>query len=388
MTLKRSHNINELLLKYINNTISLEEAEFLLDYIKHNDVTEEFPSVEEVLDIISAKVELRLEDKDRIYRRLEEKIGKAEFTYKEKRPLFRNNTFLRLAAIFLFLVGLTVFFKLFDGTSKEEIISSSEITFIDGQGKIRVLDTTSTGVLIQNQNAVIVHQNKSQLVFSNKGKAHKLVYNTLNVPNGKRMQIVLSDGTVVHLNSGTSIRFPEMFIDGKKREVFISGEAFFDVAKDPNNMFVVHGNEIDVEVYGTQFNISNYPEEEVQHVVLVEGSVSMHQQKVPDGKVLLSPGMKGSLHKESELIETKEVVTDIYTSWMQGELVFRNASFRAILNSLERKYAVSFVLNNQTLAKERFNASFGNKPIEDVLQGLKNTYDISYTIEENIITIK
>src|SRR5690606_36367432 len=105
----------------------------------------------------------------------------------------------------------------------------------------------------------------------------KLAYNTLKIPFGKKFRLQLSDGTMVHINSGSTLKYPIKFIAGENRQVYLDGEAFFDVAKDKKHPFIVNADNLNVRVLGTHFNVSNYPEDAVTDVVLVEGSVGMYR---------------------------------------------------------------------------------------------------------------
>ena len=142
---------------------------------------------------------------------------------------------------------------------------------------------------------------------------------------------------------------------------------------------------------GTHFNVSSYPEDDLADVVLVEGSVGMYavnENFNANKNTVLKPGFKGSFNKNNSLINTKEVNTDLYTSWMNGGLMFRNVSFSNICKKLERRYDVTIVIKNSKLANEKFNASFKDKPIEKVLTYFEDVYGFDYTTKNNVITIK
>ncbi|MEO8255562.1 MAG: FecR family protein, partial [Flavobacterium sp.] len=191
-------------------------------------------------------------------------------------------------------------------------------------------------------------------------------------------------------NSGTTLKYPVKFIAGANRQVFLDGEAFFDVAKDKKHPFVVNANKLNVRVLGTHFNVSSYPEDDMTDVVLVEGSVGMYSSSEEfnaDKNTILKPNFKGSFNKNNNHIDTKEVNTDMYTAWINGGLVFRDISFKNICKKLERQYDVTIVVKNQKLANEKFNASFSDKPIEKILSYFDAVYGIDYTRKNNVITI-
>ncbi|WP_431243682.1 FecR family protein [Flavobacterium sp. P21] len=218
-----------------------------------------------------------------------------------------------------------------------------------------------------------------------------MVYNTIKIPYGKKFRLQLSDGTFVHLNSGTTLKYPIKFIAGENRQVFLDGEAFFDVAKDKKHPFIVNVDNLNVRVLGTHFNVSNYPEDTSTDVVLVEGSVGMYQPNEEFDALkntILKPGFKGTFNKENTKISTKPVITDIYTSWINGGLTFRNMTFKNIITKLERRYNVTIVNKNEKLANEKFNASFKEESIENVMSYFNDIHGINYTIKGNQILIK
>ena len=195
----------------------------------------------------------------------------------------------------------------------------------------------------------------------------------------------------MHLNAGTTLRYPVKFIAGENRQVFLDGEAFIDVAKDKKHPFIVNADALNVRVLGTHFNVSNYPEDAATDVVLVEGSVGMYRSNEEfdsTKNTILKPGFKGSFNKENTVISTKAVITDIYTSWINGGLTFRNMTFKNIITKLERRYNVIIVNKNEKLASEKFNASFSDESIEKVMSYFNDIHGINYTIKNNQILIK
>ncbi|NNG08607.1 MAG: DUF4974 domain-containing protein, partial [Arenibacter sp.] len=196
--------------------------------------------------------------------------------------------------------------------------------------------------------------------------------------------------TRVHLNAGSSIKYPVKFTNSTKRQVFLSGEAFFEVTKDASHPFVVRVNDLNVRVLGTKFNVSSYPEEDDVNTVLVEGSVALHENMsdfIVEDAVFLEPGNKGVWNPKSKKTKIEEVDTTIYTSWMQGRLIFRNTPFKVMRKKLERHYNVSIVNHNKILEEKTYNAVFDVESIEQVFRTLKEIYAIEYVINENNIII-
>ena len=188
------------------------------------------------------------------------------------------------------------------------------------------------------------------------------------MPYGKRFNIILSDRTKVFLNSGSTLKYPIKFLPNQKREVFLEGEAFFDVTENKNELLVVNSNAIKVEVYGTKFNVRNYSEDFNCDIVLVRGSVGINNSEVSE-LTMLKPGFKGTVDKENFNTTILKVNTKIYTSWIDGEVIFRNETFSQILKKLERLYNVTIINNKNESLDELFNAAINveNENIEQVL---------------------
>ncbi|MBT9187599.1 FecR family protein [Zobellia russellii] len=289
-----------------------------------------------------------------------------------------------IAATFIGLIAIVYLFQ------KNNSLPNNMITLELEGGSLKVLDEHSTTKLFDEQGKLFGKQKKRQLVYYPSNSTSELAYNTLNVPNGKTFDILLSDSTIVHLNAGSSLKYPIKFLRGGERKIFLSGEAYLNVKKDSLRPFIVNTEELNIRVLGTQFNINAYPEDEVAEVVLIEGSVSLyqHEENFLEKGTLLTPGHKASFNKKQREFSKEKVLPDLYTSWMQNELVFRKMTFENILRKLERHYNVKISNDNLSISKEKFNANLGkNTPIEAVLQDLKITYNINYTISGNQINI-
>ena len=184
------------------------------------------------------------------------------------------------------------------------------------------------------------------------------------------------------------MKYPIKFLPNQKREVFLEGEAFFDVTENKNELLVVNSNAIKVEVYGTKFNVRNYSEDFNCDIVLVRGSVGINNSEVSE-LTMLKPGFKGTVDKENFNTTILKVNTKIYTSWIDGEVIFRNETFSQILKKLERLYNVTIINNKNESLDELFNAAINveNENIEQVLDYFNKIYNIEYQTFNNKIII-
>jgi len=217
-----------------------------------------------------------------------------------------------------------------------------------------------------------------------------LVYNTLHIPNGKTFKIVLSDGTTVNLNAGSTLTYPIKFVPGQQRKVTLIGEAFFHVKKNENSPFIVTSQSLDIRVLGTQFNVTSYPEDTNQKTVLVEGSVRLYESGTSyseDDSTLLTPGDMASWESAHKKMSVQKVDTELYTSWMKGKLVLRGMKFKDMIKKLERHYGVSIQNKNMDLEDRVFTATFDVETIEEVLNTFVSETYFDYLIEDDQITI-
>lgn len=392
--MEQKKEIQSLLKKYIQNECSPEEIKEVIRFFQKNQSFSEFPESDEILDWIEVKQELSEKNSERIFDNILS-IAK-EKDYKPPRSFYRRMGVWKYvaAAVFVGVLCLNFFFENpFASISVENTIGVDEqfVTLQLEDGSVKVIKESGNIRLNDENGKLFGSQKGSQLIYSADSDSPDLKYNTLSVPYGKKFQVRLSDGSFVHLNSGTSLRYPVKFAKGSNREVFLQGEAFFDVAKDKKHPFIVNTDKMDVQVLGTRFNVSSYEEDASSDVVLVEGSVAMYPEGGNMGSsnnLLLKPGFKGQFNKSESSLSQKRVLTSIYTSWINGELVFRNMEFGNILKKLERHYNISIENKNEVFEKETFNASFGNQPIDKVLENMKTMYGIEYTITGNKVIIK
>ncbi|MFV0541943.1 MAG: FecR family protein [Aestuariibaculum sp.] len=381
-------NINLLLLKYFANEASLPELNILREWIADPNNEPLFKSHIKTNYLITHN--MNSFNIDEAKANLNKKIEREK-----KSRRFHIAKYATITILLLALPLITLLPKRSTDTLQPKheklIINDEKITLTLDDGSRIVLNDTSATQIANSEGNVVVKKNGKRLNYNNKKETNKLIYNELKIPYGKRFEIKLSDGTLVHLNSGSSLKYPASFISSEEnRKVFLTGEAFFDVAKNEKQPFIVNNNDLDIKVLGTKFNVSAYPEDNNTDVVLVEGSVKMQSlDNLEKNSLLLQPGHKGSFNNLEKNLEAKRVNTAIYTSWVNGNVVFRNTPFSNIIKKLERHYNVIIINNNHKLSSQTFNATIEveKESIEDVLFYFNKVYQIDYNIENNTIII-
>ena len=376
--------MKDLIFKLLMGTIREKELAELKSWLAdpvNRSVLEEY--VRDYHDLNLATLE---NDVDEAYNKVACQIG---FDEKPVKRLLHRWARYAAAVALLLAAGLVFQQKFFSEQEQPLIIPKNEsVTLELDNGTVRALDISQSAVITDRHGNLLGEQKENQLRYRRSGPSDELVFNTLRVPNGKRFRLELSDGSVVHMNSGSSLRYPVNF-PAEGREVFLSGEAYFEVREDRSRPFAVKAEELGVKVLGTRFNVAAYEEEANIEVVLVEGAVHLKADgPAQDEGVKLAPGQKGAFERADGNIRVVPVNTSLYTSWMKGQLVFRDMTFDNIVAKLERYYNVDIENGNPELGREIFNASFNNVEIEKVLSFFSEAHQINYTIENNKIIIQ
>ncbi len=369
-------NIQNIILNFFNNDCNLVELKTLLDFIV---VEENYIQFNEYVCInYLSNLSMNQFDKTSIIYELESRIKKQE---KESIIKTRKRNLLRIAAMIALFLGVVYFVN----QDKIDIESKNIVLTTSGGDKIILDQNTTESDKLEGLASI----SNDALVYQKDANSKSLIKNTIKVPYGKRFKLNLSDGTVVHLNSGSSLTFPVSFIKGVSREVFVSGEAFFNVAKDPIDAFSVLSTGTSVEVYGTRFNLKNYEEDNFSEVILAEGSLGVKNTLNDSGVTVISPGDRAKLDYSQGEIELSKVNTVLYTSWIEGRMIFRNENINNLITKLERIYDVIIINSNKKLNDMFINATIltDEETIEDVLDYLVEIYKIEYQILNNKIII-
>lgn len=380
-------NIENIIVKFLTNTANSDELDILSVWLKIEENKSAF--VNFVKDHYAINYSINEPNSELLIDTLLCRIREDKIKVLKLKKI----NLLKYAAIFIGLIGVTYFVSIVSYNQQQNkiTISDSDIVLRLHNGNVKIISGETNEKILNEEGKVVGVHSGNQLNYVNtKIEKNELQYNELLVPYGRTFDIVLSDGTKVKLNAGSSIKYPIHFLSKGNREVTLKGEAFFKVAKDAKHPFIVNANEINIRVLGTEFNISAYPEDKINNTVLIEGLVSVYKSNTmykPVTSTLLNPGFKAELHKNQKHISIEKVDTSIYTAWINGKLIIKNSSFSEIRKKLERKYNVAIINNNKTLESNTFSAVFDIETIEDVMEVLKRSYGIDYEIIENQIII-
>ncbi|NDV58287.1 FecR family protein [Bacteroides sp. 519] len=208
--------------------------------------------------------------------------------------------------------------------------------------------------------------------------------NTLFVPAGQRAQITLQDGTTVWLNAQSTLTYPSHFFTNE-RKVSISGEAYFEVAKDKSKPFIVDAGGNQIKVLGTQFNVYCYPNAEVVQTSLLEGSIEMYPQNSTEG-ITLKPNQQITISDNKAVVSTIKNFEAFL--WKEGVYSFENERLDNIIKKLELYYDVNIIIRKQSLKDIRFTCKFRQREgINEILQILSKIHHFKISVNEETNTI-
>lgn len=272
--------------------------------------------------------------------------------------------------------------------NKVELIKpgTNQATLILDDGS--VLDLASSKKLQLTEGGSDIKIEGTKLQYTEKSSVPQEVkYNTLSIPRGGEFFLQLSDGTKIWLNSETTLRYPVQFV-GNERRVELTGEAFFEVARNEKVPFYVESGEQTVRVLGTEFNISSYKENPLIYTTLVKGSVEVFLKDKPEIKQTLLPNEQSSASKSETLISKHKVDPYRFVAWKEGRFVFEDQNLGEIINTLSKWYDINAVFAREDLKNIRFT---GNLPryanFDEVLKKIGKTNEVKFTIENKNIII-
>lgn len=303
---------------------------------------------------------------------------------------------LRYIAVIIFMISLGSYFWFLqqDKEPSDTLVSnmkpeSPRIELILANGKHFYIENTRQDISIEDMGIKITKNSFGNVLhYSVDSLASETVhteYHQLNIPKGGEYSLKLPDGSTVWLNSESSLKFPVQFAPDS-REVYLEGEAFFEIEKNEHAPFSVHSENKKVTVLGTRFNISAYPEDPTWQVTLVQGKVSV--QAGEDEKIL-HPSEQYTMNNDTGETEIKTVETELYTSWLEGKFYFKNYRFEDVVRKLERWYDFTIFYQQEEIKDMIFRGVINkHRPLEETLGFLEETTNITFDIHGKTITVK
>lgn len=306
-----------------------------------------------------------------------------------KKKTFRLPVWTRYAAMVAIIVftGMIYFSKQPTSTIREVNMEEfSQPTLLLENGEKIAL--TEESFSMQKKDVVIKNDAKNKLVYEPQKEEEKITIqnNHLVIPKGKTYQLLLSDGTRIWLNSETEITYPTRFV-GNKREITLIGEAFFEVAKNKEKPFIVNANGMEVKVLGTSFNVSCYTADKTISTTLIEGSVSVKTENKKT--VTITPSEQFTYNRDNAKTDIRIVNTELFTSWIDGKYIFKDATLEDIVKKLQRWYDFSVNYEDESLKYNHYSLIAERETnLDQLLEVISYTSNIKLERTNNIINIK
>ncbi len=386
---KEAYRIAILISAYVQGTITEDQHKELDNWVAASD--DNLRMFERLTDEKNLDEMMRWMQTVETEKALQEKTDHLPFTKPVTSNRWRRILPYGIAASVILLIGLFVLkpFTRKDSKSQEIVINPSNdiapggskawLTLSDGR-KI-ILDSAINGELA-SEGGTVITKIDGQISYENdKGLATTILNNSITIPRGGRYQLVLSDGTRVWLNAESSIEYPVTF-SGKERLVRISGEAYFEVAKDAAKPFRVSVNDVVVEVLGTHFNVNGYRDEPFTSITLAEGTV-----KVSSGadEKLLKPGEQARVNGRGETSVTPANLEEAL-AWKDGKFLFTKAPVESIMRQVARWYDARIVYRGKPA--DLFTAELSKDvPVSRLLHFLELTDRVHFKIEDKTIIV-
>lgn len=319
-----------------------------------------------------------------------EKVNEGIHKYRFRKRVLRICRYAAMLAMPLVIAALVTFQIINENRNDKTIAATEQI--LPGSTKAtltldngEIVDLTATkGERLEESDGTLIKIDSATLNYKHGANAAdgKIAYNKVSVPRGGEYKLVLSDGTRVHINSMSSLRYPVSF-GSKTRQVELDGEAYFEVSKT-GQPFIVNANGMDVEVLGTTFNLSAYKGEPRQ-TTLVSGSVRVRTGN--GNSRIIKPSQQASIAPGANQIDVRTVDTAFYTSWIHGKIKFKDQRLEDIMKTLSRWYDMDIVYADKEAKNLRFGCYVNRyEEISPLLELLRNTGSVK--IETKGKTIK
>jgi len=389
--------VRQLLVAYVSNNIPYGDYNELMDYMqdaKHN--TRLYGFMEQVWNAQSVAQPFTELESEVLYQQILSDKRFSGVTVKIKTPVYKiwygiaaSLALLTLTAVLM--LNNSGFFKEKEFISKNIIKNdikpgTSKAVLTLGNGSRVMLTSAGNDSLMKNASN-IAKASDGQLVYDHSVKAGRLTYNTIETPRGGQYQITLPDGTKVWLNTASRLKYPENFLGQPKREVELTGEAYFEVAHNKQQSFVVKTDKQDVTVLGTHFNVNSYPEENETRTTLLEGSVKIAKSLAKDQQntLILIPGQQSVLRADRFTVQPADL--EVAMAWKNGYFIFKDEDLHSIMRKISRWYDVEVVYGSN-IPDKRYEGSISQfKNVSEILRKFELTGGVHFKVEGRRITV-
>jgi len=328
-------------------------------------------------------------DKEKLWKRI-------EIEQKRNYTSLRLRNILKYAAVVLILLLPSLYFF----REKSPLTDQLDYTALLSEKGIENDSIQNVLLVFSNEKVIEMTEQKVELAYDAEGNlsvnssqmenisaaGDDAEYNQLYVPHGKTTEVRMSDGTQIWVNSGSRLIYPVSF-SGDKREIFLEGEIYLEVARNEKVPFIVKTNQMEVEVLGTAFNVSAYTNDDIQSVVLANGSVSVKNKK-DDQPMIIKPNQRYTLATSTNTINLDTVDVFYHICWRYNLIMSESECLSVILKKLERHYNVRIDYNVDEINHIQVKGKLDLKNnIEETLRVISMTTPVNYSIEKESIKL-
>jgi len=373
--------LKSLLEKYLRNSISEIEFTRLFELLEDftdeeiNQILQEIQDSHPELGMPSLTDNIQVEELNQKFSSIWVKLenhAQASLASKEEdpenlkyiNPWKKYISWVSVAAAIIIIFGITWYNRPDKEISSSENPTIALVEPMENQstltlpnGKSIVIEDDKKGLLYHDETYIVSKGDNNEIVFELKDKtavSEEIAFSSIKTSTGGFTSFKLPDGSKVWLSSESSLRFPTQF-SSDKRVVYLDGEGYFEVAKNPNAVFQVQTSSQTIEVLGTHFNVRDYADELMKQTTLVEGKVKVISKGTDPKSQYLSPGEQSTL-VNAELIK-KTVDSKEVMAWLSNRFIFDNKPLSLLIKDLERWYGVEFVLPNEEIGKQGYYAN-------------------------------
>lgn len=379
--------ILEMLARKATNTLSDTDGEVLDRWIEANPAQEQIAlAFFERMKKVRWNSHLDEQGSEEAWKKIQESTAPVH-PHKKRFPMAWS-----VAAAILILLSIGWFLMQSRESSEKELIEARPLErnnkafLVLSNGEKLTLDSPEQTLVEEKGGITIVNKPGEVLAYDQPDSdLEEPVLNNLIVPAGARYRVQLSEGTQVWINSVTELEYPTFFA-GSERRVRLKGEAYFEVAADPDRPFVVEMEGYTVQVLGTSFNVSAYADDPKMETTLVEGKVRV--QSDDGASFQLNPGQQIRVDHQSQKSEIVEVDTRFFTSWKDGVLHFNKVRLQELTTKLERWYNVEFEFTNEQAGQLIYSGAMENsRDLGFLLDLIEQTADVTFVRDNNTIVV-
>lgn len=382
--------ISKIISDYLLGIISDEDNKVLNNWLKDSYNKMIFEKISNANSLASKIEKYKRFNKNNAWNRISSNLSEENKQSLKIPAQYKIRKIYKYASLIFIVLGVSLFFVLRNSNNTEKNILAK----IDNNAKDIILTTSKGEIVIGDKDTTLFLNNvnlkstKEEISYSlgNQTQTKTLEYNEVKIPKGATYKIVLSDGTIVWLNSKTDLKFPINFV-GNSRDVYlIDGEAYFNVTKNKEKPFIVHFKKRNIRVLGTKFNVKSYQNNDNDYVTLIEGSIKLNSGV---NEILLEPNEQAVLNNSISQVTLRSVDANIFTLWRDNVYIYKDTSIQNLFNDISRDFDITIIYQDKELKNKRLSLKVDrNKSLESIVSAIAKASHLKILIKGKVLTIR